>query len=183
MTQWTHPGGKLVELGPASLTDEELLAILIGSGYKGKTAQNIAKELLDKYHSIAGLLGKTFADIPEIKGLKKVKMARIAAPFEMTKRIFSENEWNLPNSRLIKLALPDLSDADILAVLIGGGYKDKTAKDLAKELLDKYKSISGIMGQKLYDIAQIEGLGDVRVVRIAAALELVHRISEALERE
>ena len=56
-------------------------------------------------------------------------------------------------------------------------------KDLSKELLDKYKSISGIMGQKLYDIAQIEGLGDVRVVRIAAALEVVHRITKALERE
>ena len=110
-------------------------------------------------------------------------MIRIAAPFEMTKRIFSENGWNLPNSRLVKLTLPELSDTNILALIIGGGYKDKTTKDLAKELLDKYKSISGIMGQKLYDIAQIEGLGDVRVVRIAAALEVVHRIAKALERE
>jgi DNA repair protein RadC len=183
VTKWTHPGGKLVELGPTSLTDEELLAILIGSGYKGTTAQDIAKELLDKYHSIAGLLGKTFADFPEIKGLKKGKMERIAAPFEMTKRIFNEKKWNLPNSRLVKLTLPNHSDADILALLIGGRHKDKTAKDLAKKLLDKYKSISGIMGQKLHDIAQIEGLGDVRVVRIAAALEVVHRIAKALERE
>lgn len=39
------------------------------------------------------------------------------------------------------------------------------------------------MGQKLYDIAQIVGLGDVRVVRIAAALEVVKRIAKALERE
>ena len=183
MSEWSHPGGKLIEIGPASLTDEELLAILIGSGYKGRTAQEIAKELLNKYHSIAGLLGKTFEDFPEIKGLKKGKMARIAAPFEMTKRIFNENKWNLPNSRLVKLTLPEMSDTDILALLIGGRHKDKTAKDLAKEVLDKYKSISGIMGQKLYDIAQIEGLGDVRVVRIAAALEVVHRIAKALERE
>ncbi len=180
---WNHPGGKLIELGPATLTDEELLAILIGSGYKGRTAQDIAKELLDKYHSIAGLLGKISTDFSHIKGLKNGKIARIAAPFEMTKRIFSENKWNLPNSRLVKLTLAELSDTDILAVIIGGGYKDKTAKDLAKELLDKYKSISGIMGQKLYNIAQIEGLGDVRVVRIAAALEVVHRIAKALERE
>ena len=125
MPKWTHPGGKLIELGPAALTDEELLAILIGSGYKGRTAQDIARELLDKYYSIAGLLGKTFADFPEIKGLKKGKMARIAAPFEMTKRIFKDNKWELPYSRLIKLSLPDLSDADILAVLIGGWHKDK----------------------------------------------------------
>jgi len=180
---WNHPGGKLIELGPATLTDEELLSILIASGYKGRSAQEIARELLDRYYSIAGLLGKTFADFPDIKGLKKGKMARIAAPFEMTKRIFSENEWDLPNSKLVKLTLPELSDADILAVIIGGGYKDKTAKDLSRKVIDKYGSISGIMGQKLYDIAQIEGLGDVRVVRIAAALEVVHRIVKALGRE
>ncbi len=179
---WSHPGGKLIELGPATLTDEELLAILIGSGYKGRTAQYISRELLDKYYSIAGLLGKTFEDFPNIKGLKKGKMARIAATFEMTKRIFSQNEWDLPNSRLVKLTLPELSDADILAVIIGGGHKDKTAEDLAREALEKYGSISGIMGQKLHDIAQIEGLGDVRVVRIAAALEVVRRIAKALER-
>src|SRR3990172_12148009 len=58
MKTWTHPGGKLIELGPSSLTDEELLAILIGSGYKGRTAQNIAKDLLENYYSISGLMGK-----------------------------------------------------------------------------------------------------------------------------
>jgi DNA repair protein RadC len=83
----------------------------------------------------------------------------------------------------VKLTLPDLSDAEILAVLIGSGHKDKTAEDLAREVLNKYGSISGIMGQKLHDIARIDGLGDVKVVRIAAALEVVHRIAKALERE
>jgi len=43
MKTWTHPGGKLIEVGPSALTDEELLAILIGSGYKNRTAQDIAK--------------------------------------------------------------------------------------------------------------------------------------------
>jgi DNA repair protein RadC len=183
MPKWSHPGGKLIENGPESLTDEELLAVLIGSGYKGKTALEIARELLDRFHSIAGLLGKTSADIPEIKGLRKGKLDRIATPFEMTKRIFKENKWNLPNSRLIKLTLPDLSDTEILALLIGGGYKDMAAEDLAETVLDRYESIGGIMRQKLHEIAQIEGLGDVRVVRIAAALEAVHRIAKALERE
>jgi len=68
-------------------------------------------------------------------------------------------------------------------VIIGSGHKNKTAKGLSQKVIDKYGSISGIMGQKLYDIAQIEGLGDVRVVRIAAALEVVRRIAKALESE
>jgi DNA repair protein RadC len=40
--KWKHPGGKLRELGPESLSDAELLAILISSGIKGKPAEKIA---------------------------------------------------------------------------------------------------------------------------------------------
>jgi DNA repair protein RadC len=87
MKAWTHPGGKLIERGPSSLSDEELLAILIGTGYKNRTAQDIAKELLDKYYSIAGLMGKRLTELAKIKGLKDVKVVRIAAAFEIARRV------------------------------------------------------------------------------------------------
>jgi DNA repair protein RadC len=44
VSQWRHPGGKLRELGPQSLTDTELLAILISTGIKGKSAEKIAEK-------------------------------------------------------------------------------------------------------------------------------------------
>ncbi len=181
--RWNHPGGKLIELGPASLTDEELLAILIGSGYKGRSAQAIAGDLMDKYYSLAGLLGKTSVDIAHIKGLKNGKVKRISAAFEITRRIFNENKRGLPNSRLLKLSLPDVSEAGLLAILIGSGYKAKTPVILANELLKKYKSIGGLQGKRLSDMAKIDGLGDVKIIRIAAALEVVRRIARTLEKE
>lgn len=181
--KWTHPGGKLIELGPASLTGEELIAILIGTGHKGRSAQDIAKELFDKYYSIAGLMGKKCSDLSDIKGLKKGKIARIAAAFEMTKRIFSDKGWKLPNERLLRLGLPGLTDAEVLAVIIGSGYGDKTSIGLSIELLNKYKTISGIGGKELYDMTMIRGLGDVKVVRIGAAFEVVCRVARALEKE
>ncbi|MEW5725613.1 MAG: UPF0758 domain-containing protein [Thermodesulfobacteriota bacterium] len=52
---WVHPGGKLVELGPGSLTDEELLAILISTGVKGRSALEIAGEVLARFGSLEGL--------------------------------------------------------------------------------------------------------------------------------
>ncbi len=52
---WRHPGGKLRELGPATLTDAELLAILISSGIKGKSAEEIAKEILKRFGSFKGM--------------------------------------------------------------------------------------------------------------------------------
>ncbi len=85
--KWHHPGGKLVELGPSALTDEELLSILIGSGYKGRSAQEIAKDLLDNYYSIPGLMGQKLTDLSKIKGLKDVKVIRIAAAFEIARRV------------------------------------------------------------------------------------------------
>lgn len=44
--EWKHPGGKLREEGAQSLTEEELLAILISSGIPGKSAGDIAREVL-----------------------------------------------------------------------------------------------------------------------------------------
>jgi DNA repair protein RadC len=180
---WTHPGGKLIEMGTETLTREELLAILIGTGYKGRTAQNIAKDFFDEFYSFYGLLGKKPADLLKIKGLKGGKIKRIAAAYEITKRIILESQWNLPAVRKISLELPALSDAGLLAILIGSGYKDNTPVALAKELLKKYSSLSGIMGQKLSDMANIKGLGDVKVVRIAAAYEIVARVVKILEAE
>ena len=79
--------------------------------------------------------------------------------------------------------MPDLSDSELLAVLIETGYKEKTALDLADELFNKYSSWSGLGGQRLSDFAKIIGLGDVKVVRIAAAYEIAGRVIEILEKE
>jgi len=51
MKTWTHPGGKLRELGADSLTDAKLLAVLISTGIKGKSSEDIAKEILNKFGS------------------------------------------------------------------------------------------------------------------------------------
>ncbi|MDI6732999.1 MAG: hypothetical protein QME51_02370 [Planctomycetota bacterium] len=87
MKNWQHPGGKLRRLSPADCTDKELLAIIIGSGVKGKSAEQIADEIIDKYHSVYGLMGKSLAEIEKIKGLKLVKATRLAAVFELARRI------------------------------------------------------------------------------------------------
>jgi DNA repair protein RadC len=85
--KWSHPGDKLRRIGPTSLTDTELLAVILGIGYKGQTAKQITDIVIDKYHSIQGLMGKSINDLMKIKGLKEVKATRIAATFEVARRI------------------------------------------------------------------------------------------------
>ena len=88
--QWRHPGGKMIVLGADKLTDAELLAILIGAGIKAKPAEKIAEELLNKYASFKGLADQPFKNLYKIKGLKKVKVIRIASAFEIARRIVQE---------------------------------------------------------------------------------------------
>ena len=90
MQKWKHPGGKLRELGADRLSDAELLAILISTGIKGKSAEDIAKELLEKFGSYRGLTNQPLKNFLSIKGLGDVKIIRLAASFELTRRIAKE---------------------------------------------------------------------------------------------
>jgi DNA repair protein RadC len=85
--KWRHPGGKLRELGPERLTDIELLAILISSGIKAKPAEKIAEEVLTKFGSLNGMVNQSLEKFLEIKGLGYVKSIRIAAAFEIARRL------------------------------------------------------------------------------------------------
>ena len=85
--KYHHPGGKLRELGADKVTDNELLAILISSGIKGKSAQDIADELMQKFGSIEGMANQPLEKLLEIKGLSDVKIIRIAASFELARRL------------------------------------------------------------------------------------------------
>lgn len=87
---WQHPGGKLRELGSEQLSDSELLSILISTGIKGKSAENIADELLTKYGSFRGLVNQPFEKLKKFKGLGNVKIIRIASAFEIARRIVNE---------------------------------------------------------------------------------------------
>ncbi|MCK4504212.1 MAG: hypothetical protein KAW14_01235 [Candidatus Aegiribacteria sp.] len=87
---WTHAGGKLRELGPDKLTDTELLSIIIGSGIKGRSAEKIAEDIMAKYGSMKGLTNQPLESFLSIKGLADVKIIRIAAVFEIARRIVQE---------------------------------------------------------------------------------------------
>ena len=88
--KWKHPGGKLRELGPTALTTEELLAILISTGYKGKTALEVSKEILAKHNSLDSLSHQPLAALLSVKGLGDVKIIRIAAALELGRRTAEE---------------------------------------------------------------------------------------------
>lgn len=84
---WRHPGGKLRERGAEQLTDAELLAILISTGIRGKPALAIAEEVLAHYGSLRSLANIPLEQLLQFKGLSDVKIIRMAAAFEIARRL------------------------------------------------------------------------------------------------
>lgn len=82
-----RPREKAIIYGIDVLSDAELLAILIGSGYRGKSAVDIGNDLLSEYHGLSGLSRAPFLSIMEMMGVKGAKALSLSACFEIAKRI------------------------------------------------------------------------------------------------
>jgi DNA repair protein RadC len=93
ITDWPlqeRPRERLLALGPASLADAELLAILLRTGVKGKSAVDVARELLGRFGSVAALLEAGSAPLAETPGLGSAKLAQLQAALELARRALKE---------------------------------------------------------------------------------------------
>ena len=89
-----RPRERMIEHGPASLSDAELLAVLLGSGTRGKNAIQLARELLRD--GIAPLVQQELVAIARVSGVGTAKAARIAAAFEIARRAAATASDELP---------------------------------------------------------------------------------------
>lgn len=84
-----RPREKLLTRGSAALSDAELLAVLLGSGSRGKDALAMGRDLLAEAGSLSTLLGRPEHAI-RAHGLGPAKRARIAAALELARRSLGE---------------------------------------------------------------------------------------------
>lgn len=87
--QWPEsdrPREKLVKNGASSLSDSELVAILIGSGSGSKNALDLAREILVKFDGLSGLEIASVEEIRKTRGIGEVKAITIKAGLEMGRR-------------------------------------------------------------------------------------------------
>ena len=90
-----RPRERLINYGSESLSNQELLAILIKNGTKKKSCKDLSLEVLKKINNISDLKDITVEQLTEIKGIGKVKAIEILASIELGKRIFlSKNDKN-----------------------------------------------------------------------------------------
>jgi DNA repair protein RadC len=82
-----RPRERLLSRGAQSLTDAELVAILIRVGFKGTSAVELARQLLTRFGSLRGMVEAPVLALLEVKGLKGAKAAQLVAAMEIARRV------------------------------------------------------------------------------------------------
>ena len=91
-----------------------------------------------------------------------------------------------PREKLLLKGVISLSDAELLAILIGSGNKKETAVQLSQRILNvASNSLSELGKLSVAELTAFEGIGEAKAVTIAAAMELARRksVAKPIERE
>ncbi len=93
ITDWPageRPREKLLQRGASSLSDAELLAIFLRTGVTGKSAVDLARELLTKFGSLTQLFAASEVDFCAVHGMGQAKFVQLQAVLEMSRRALQE---------------------------------------------------------------------------------------------
>jgi len=97
----------------------------------------------------------------------------------MQENKYSIKQWakdDRPREKLLSKGAENLSNSELLAILIHNGTKEKTAVDLGKEILKLGKDNLNELGKlSVKELMKIKGIGEAKAITIAAALELGRR--------
>lgn len=113
-----RPREKLLQRGSTALTDAELLAIFLRTGTRGKSAVDLARDLLADFGSLKALLDADQQRFCLGNGLGSAKYAQLQAVLEMAKRHFKE-----VLQRGNSLTSPEITRAYLSAQLRGYSYE------------------------------------------------------------
>lgn len=89
-----RPREKLLAKGPDALSDAELLAIFLRTGIRGKSAVDLARELIVRCGSLSALCAANRQSVCELPGMGQAKYAQLQAVMEMVRRALKEKFTN-----------------------------------------------------------------------------------------
>jgi len=105
-----RPREKLLKRGAETLSNSELLAILLRTGVKGTSAIDLARRIVDKFGTFRNMIHTDSREWKEFKGLGPAKIAQIQAALEIGRR-FRDVEVNDPKRKIA-------SAADVVHIII-----------------------------------------------------------------
>jgi len=89
-----RPREKLILRGAQSLSDAELIAILLRTGTKSNSVIGVAQNLMAEHTNLAVLASKPLSTLIKNSGIGKDKAVMLLAAFEISRRILSQSKWH-----------------------------------------------------------------------------------------
>jgi len=146
ITDWPEgerPREKLLARGPQALSDAELLAIFLRTGVPGKSAVDLARELIQRFGSLRALMAATQAEFCQPKGLGAAKYAQLQAVLEMARRHLGEElargsalDSPAATRRYLVSRLRDLPQEVFAALFLDNQHAVVAYEELARGTLD-----------------------------------------------
>ena len=99
-----RPRERLLNVGASSLSNEELLSIILKTGTKNISVKDLSRTVLNEIHDITNLRDITYNKLIKIKGIGSVKAIELLASLELGKRVYYtslKDKVKLNNSSLI----------------------------------------------------------------------------------
>ncbi len=106
-----RPRERFLKKGPEALSKSDLLAILLGSGIKGKNVQKLSQQIIKKFGK--NFLNITVDDLQKISGIGQAKALQIASAISLVKRYYTDektNEITIKNSQDVLSLTYDLRE-------------------------------------------------------------------------
>lgn len=88
----SRPREKALRYGIDAVTNQELLAIIIGSGVKNKSALEIANSLLENYRNLTSLSRASLPSLKQEKGISYISALKLLATFAFASRVLKEKK-------------------------------------------------------------------------------------------
>ena len=146
ITDWPadeRPREKLLARGAAALTDAELLAIFLRTGVAGRTAVDLARDLLGRFGSLRGLLRAGRPDFCAVRGLGEAKYAQLQAVLEIARRHLAEGlsgreALQAPGAvrRLLQARLRDRDHETFAALFLDNQHRIIAFDELSQGTID-----------------------------------------------
>jgi DNA repair protein RadC len=106
-----------------------------------------------------------------------MKAADHGAKAAPTLKIREMPEAERPREKLLARGATALIDPELIALLLGTGLPGANAIDVARQLLEKYKSLSGLSRCTVKELREIRGIGKAKAIHLVAAFQLGHRLA------
>ncbi len=88
-----------------------------------------------------------------------------------------------PREKLLELGAENLTDSELLAILLRTGTSGKNAVDLARELLNHFKGVDNLSKASVEELSSFKGLGKAKAITLKAAFELSKRVKVSRNRK